>query len=70
MYILFPDRTAGSEVRKACEFLLSKQMEDGGWGEEFAVRSDNDRYKQLFKVLLTCSHVNSGSMCSLMSPKL
>ena len=29
--------TAGVEVKKACEFLLSRQMEDGGWGEEFAV---------------------------------
>ncbi|XP_067118119.1 lanosterol synthase isoform X3 [Osmerus mordax] len=23
------------EVQKACEFLLAKQMEDGGWGEDF-----------------------------------
>lgn len=23
------------EVKRACEFLLSKQMEDGGWGEDF-----------------------------------
>lgn len=22
-------------IRKACEFLLSKQMEDGGWGESY-----------------------------------
>ena len=29
--------TAGVEVKQACEFLLSHQMEDGGWGEEFAV---------------------------------
>ena len=29
--------TAGVEVKKACEFLLSHQMEDGGWGEEFTV---------------------------------
>ncbi|KAM8999221.1 lanosterol synthase [Sarcophilus harrisii] len=26
---------APPEVVKACEFLLSKQMEDGGWGENF-----------------------------------
>ena len=25
------------EVKKACGFLLSHQMEDGGWGEDFAV---------------------------------
>uniref|UniRef100_A0A672N020 Lanosterol synthase-like n=2 Tax=Sinocyclocheilus grahami TaxID=75366 RepID=A0A672N020_SINGR len=23
------------EVKRACEFMLSKQMEDGGWGEDF-----------------------------------
>ena len=30
-------RTAGNEVKLACQYLLSRQMEDGGWGEEFAV---------------------------------
>lgn len=25
-------------VRKACEFLLSKQHDDGGWGESYKVR--------------------------------
>ena len=29
--------TAGLEVKRACEYLLSHQMEDGGWGEDFAV---------------------------------
>ena len=24
-------------MKRACEFLLSHQMDDGGWGEEFAV---------------------------------
>lgn len=24
-----------SEVRKACEFLVAKQNDDGGWGEDF-----------------------------------
>ena len=24
-------------MKKACEFLLCHQMEDGGWGEDFAV---------------------------------
>lgn len=28
-----------SSVRKACEFLLSKQMDDGGWGESYKVSS-------------------------------
>lgn len=26
-------------VRKACEFLLGKQMADGGWGESYKVYS-------------------------------
>jgi lanosterol synthase len=26
-----------NSVRTACEFLLSKQMEDGGWGESYKV---------------------------------
>ncbi len=30
-------RTAGDEVKKACDFLLSKQKSDGGWGEDFSV---------------------------------
>lgn len=37
IFILHTCSTAGVEVKKACEFLLSHQMEDGGWGEEFAV---------------------------------
>lgn len=28
-------RAACGEVSKACEFLLSRQMADGGWGEDF-----------------------------------
>ena len=35
--VLLTHRTPGSEVRAACDFLLSHQMEDGGWGEDFAV---------------------------------
>lgn len=27
-----------SHVERACEFLLGKQMEDGGWGESYKVR--------------------------------
>jgi len=26
-----------SGVRRACEFLISKQMDDGGWGETYMV---------------------------------
>jgi len=29
------DYSNSASVRKACEFLLSKQMDDGGWGESF-----------------------------------
>lgn len=28
-------RAACTEVSQACDFLLSRQMEDGGWGEDF-----------------------------------
>jgi len=27
-------------VKKACEFVLGKQMEDGGWGESYKVRRE------------------------------
>jgi squalene cyclase len=30
-------RTAGEAVRRACEFLVSKQRTDGGWSEDFQV---------------------------------
>ena len=29
------DKLSSESIRKACEFLLSKQMEDGGWGESY-----------------------------------
>lgn len=28
-------RSACAEVSQACDFLLSRQMADGGWGEDF-----------------------------------
>lgn len=31
------DYSNSASVRKACEFLLGKQMPDGGWGESFKV---------------------------------
>ncbi|XP_003798191.1 lanosterol synthase isoform X1 [Otolemur garnettii] len=31
----YQDGTACVEVSRACDFLLSRQMEDGGWGEDF-----------------------------------
>ncbi|XP_044532523.1 lanosterol synthase isoform X1 [Gracilinanus agilis] len=39
------DGAACPEVAKACEFLLSKQMEDGGWGENFE-SCEQQRYVQ------------------------
>ena len=33
------ENCANSErVRRACDFLVSKQMSDGGWGETYMVR--------------------------------
>ncbi|XP_006894105.1 PREDICTED: lanosterol synthase [Elephantulus edwardii] len=31
----YQDGEACAEVTRACDFLLSRQMEDGGWGEDF-----------------------------------
>ncbi|XP_003215262.2 lanosterol synthase [Anolis carolinensis] len=31
----YRDGVACKEISRACEFLISKQMEDGGWGEDF-----------------------------------
>ncbi|XP_043916484.1 lanosterol synthase isoform X1 [Protopterus annectens] len=31
----YESKTPCREITKACKFLLSKQMEDGGWGEDF-----------------------------------
>ncbi|KAM9253585.1 lanosterol synthase isoform 1-T1 [Dugong dugon] len=31
----YQDGAACMEVTRACDFLLSRQMEDGGWGEDF-----------------------------------
>ncbi len=28
---------SSDNVRRACDFLVSKQMEDGGWGETYMV---------------------------------
>lgn len=32
---IYQNRTACAEVAQACNFLLSRQMADGGWGEDF-----------------------------------
>lgn len=36
-----------ASVRKACEFLLSKQMEDGGWGESYKVSLSSGLFERL-----------------------
>lgn len=33
--------TTSERVRRACHFLLDKQMADGGWGESYKVRRGN-----------------------------
>ncbi|XP_074045989.1 lanosterol synthase isoform X2 [Macrotis lagotis] len=48
------DGVACPEVKKACEFLLSKQMEDGGWGENFE-SCEQQRYVQSATSQLFCS---------------
>jgi len=35
-------------LRKACEFLLSKQLPNGGWGESY-LSSQNKVWSNLFK---------------------
>lgn len=30
--------TNSDHVRRACDFIISKQMQDGGWGESYKVR--------------------------------
>ena len=44
--------TAGSEVKKACEFLISHQMKDGGWGEDFKVLYTSTYYVHYSPILL------------------
>ncbi|KAI2660801.1 Lanosterol synthase [Labeo rohita] len=41
----FQNGSACVEVKSACEFLLSNQMEDGGWGEDF--ESCEQRYPDI-----------------------
>lgn len=31
--------TTSTRVKKACDYLVSKQMGDGGWGESYRVRT-------------------------------
>ncbi|KAK4483731.1 hypothetical protein RD792_010933 [Penstemon davidsonii] len=42
-----------SGVRKACDFLLSKQLPSGGWGRELFVMS---KPESLDCILVTCNH--------------
>jgi lanosterol synthase len=31
--------TTSERVKRACDYLVGKQMEDGGWGESYKVRN-------------------------------
>ena len=40
---MFHAHVHSEEVRRACAFLISKQKDDGGWGETFLVRLQERR---------------------------
>ncbi|XP_048252682.1 lanosterol synthase-like [Haliotis rufescens] len=45
MGLTYVGHTAPGAVRRGCDFLVSKQMEDGGWGEDFE-SCEQGRYVQ------------------------
>jgi squalene cyclase len=40
-------------VRRACDFLLSKQMADGGWGETYMVSQAPEAKRRVFSFFLS-----------------
>jgi len=55
-------------VRRACDFLVSKQMEDGGWGETYMVSISLPRpsyplalyfHLSYVAILPNCTHFDS-----------
>uniref|UniRef100_A0A670I5Q4 Terpene cyclase/mutase family member n=1 Tax=Podarcis muralis TaxID=64176 RepID=A0A670I5Q4_PODMU len=54
---------ACKEVTKACEFLVSKQMEDGGWGEEF----ESYRFRKYIQHTVSQIHQTSWALLGLMA---
>ncbi|XP_006876187.1 PREDICTED: lanosterol synthase [Chrysochloris asiatica] len=51
---IYKDGTACVEVTRACDFLLSRQMEDGGWGEDFE-SCEQRRYVQSAQSQVHCT---------------
>lgn len=39
-----------TSVQKACQFLLGKQMADGGWGESYKVMEIRCRFRSLLLI--------------------
>ncbi|CAI5777094.1 lanosterol synthase-like [Podarcis lilfordi] len=54
---------ACKEVTKACEFLVSKQMKDGGWGEEF----ESYRFRKYIQHTVSQIHQTSWALLGLMA---
>ncbi|XP_054556210.1 lanosterol synthase isoform X2 [Talpa occidentalis] len=50
----YQDGAACAEVTQACDFLLSRQMDDGGWGEDFE-SCEQRRYVQSARSQIHCT---------------
>ena len=59
-------RVVPAEVKAACEFLVSKQKEDGGWGENFESCEESE-YVEADNSQL---HNTSWALLALMSVRL
>uniref|UniRef100_A0A6J0U5W2 Terpene cyclase/mutase family member n=1 Tax=Pogona vitticeps TaxID=103695 RepID=A0A6J0U5W2_9SAUR len=58
-------RMACEEVTKACEFLVSKQMADGGWGEEF----ESFRHHKYIQHTISQIHHTAWALLGLMAAR-
>lgn len=52
-------------IRKACDFLLSKQLPDGGWGESYL--SSQNKVKKNFTLVTDNSKTFSNKICTICS---